>query len=242
MDEDEESNNGERRLKNLVEDAEDDSQGSTGRGHSASDTTAFAIHLDSIEFRPAGSAPDAHDIYWSETQEEEDGPDVRPILRTEDEEEEGGADADDEKEVDESIQLDPWGRSLQGVPTQGSAANAFIVGYEHHNDELDHNMKTRGRNKNKNKNQNGKNNNGNKKKLPQIHDVRPTKGTTIQSKQTFGANVHPSVHTGSDIRGVKFRLTDHSGSKSDWLAVPRAGNVLHEITVDGFDRYPGTRW
>lgn len=39
-----------------------------------------------------------------------------------------------------------------------------------------------------------------------------------------------------------YGVTDHSGSKSDWLTVPRVANGLHEITVDGFDRYPGTEW
>lgn len=45
---------------------------------------------------------------------------------------------------------------------------------------------------------------------------------------------------------MEFQLTDPQGISSDWLAIPQISssnkNSLYEITVDGFEKYAGTKW
>lgn len=94
----------------------------------------------------------------------------------------------------------------------------------------------------KKNNNNKKNNKNKKKKLPKIDRLTPSKGDTIQGKQTFSARIQPSQVTQSDISDVSFQLEDHNGASSGWLTVPRVSDGLYEITVDGFERYPGTQW
>jgi len=99
-------------------------------------------------------------------------------------------------------------------------------------------MTALGRKNNKKK----KNNNNRKKKLPKIDQLNPSEGKTIRGKQTFSARVQPSAITQAAISEVSFQLEDHTGASSGWLEMPQVSDTLFEITVDGFDKYPKTKW
>lgn len=82
-----------------------------------------------------------------------------------------------------------------------------------------------------------------KKFLPAISDLRPSRGTKVLSSQTFSARIRPSSATVANIREVSFRLVDPDGQSSDWLPVPSSGaEDLYEITIEGFEAYPSSKW
>ncbi|KAL7517206.1 hypothetical protein ACHAWX_002145 [Stephanocyclus meneghinianus] len=82
-----------------------------------------------------------------------------------------------------------------------------------------------------------------KKFLPAISDLRPSRGTKVLSSQTFSARIRPSSATVANIREVSFRLVDPGGQSSDWLPVPSSGaEDLYEITIEGFEAYPSSKW
>jgi hypothetical protein len=82
-----------------------------------------------------------------------------------------------------------------------------------------------------------------KKLLPKIDDMNPSRGDKIASTQTFSAKVSRSASTLAQIRDVTFRIVDPTGESSDWLPVPKGNEEdVYEITIEGFDAYPGSKW
>jgi hypothetical protein len=81
-----------------------------------------------------------------------------------------------------------------------------------------------------------------KKFLPKIEDMTPSRGDKIASSQTFSAKITPSSFTASTIVQVKFRLVDPTGKPSEWLPVPPSSDDRYEITIEGFDSFPSSKW
>jgi hypothetical protein len=105
---------------------------------------------------------------------------------------------------------------------------------------------TKDKKKNKEKAAKQKAKRNKKKKLPKIDNLLPKKGQVISQQVSFSATISPAIATKAKIDGVEFQLTDPQGISSDWLAIPQISssnkNSLYEITVDGFEKYAGTKW
>jgi len=99
------------------------------------------------------------------------------------------------------------------------------------------------RNARKNNNNNNNNNaRAKKKRLPRMNSIKPTRGALIKDKQTFSAKILPSQTTKSKIDTVYFTLTDGNGKESAALTMPKVSNNEFAISIDGFDKFSGTRW
>ena len=100
------------------------------------------------------------------------------------------------------------------------------------------------RNTRKNNNNNNNNNNARakKKRLPRMNNIKPTKGSLVRDKQTFSAKILPSQATKSKIDTVHFTLTDGNGKESAMLTMPKVSNNEFAISIDGFEKFSGTRW
>lgn len=81
-----------------------------------------------------------------------------------------------------------------------------------------------------------------KKRLPRMNNMKPERGALVRNKATFSAKVMPSSMTKSQIENVFFTLTDGNGKESAALTMPQVSNNEFAISIDGFEKFLGTRW
>ncbi|KAL7463661.1 hypothetical protein ACHAXS_004014 [Conticribra weissflogii] len=191
-----------------------------------------ASRMEDVE-QDADASEDVDEEFFDAISELEDQ--VEQVVGEDDQDSDDVEDAGTESDMETTRSLEGRDKTFTIVPRGNKNKN---------------NNKNNNKNKNKNKNNNNNNKNKDKKdksnntKRPvRIKSLTPDKGSTIQSQQTFSAKV--KAPNNSQVRTVQFQLTDPSGDKSNWLNVPRANNGggdTFSITVDGFQKYRGTRW
>ena len=99
----------------------------------------------------------------------------------------------------------------------------------------------------KNKDKSGQKNDNKKKKQkgrkrPQITSVSPSADAGIRDSQDFTIVAEPSSITDAPITNVLFQITDHKGTSSSWIEVPKIGNNKYQLSIDGFAKHQGTKW
>ena len=97
------------------------------------------------------------------------------------------------------------------------------------------------------KKKDNKQKNGNKKKQkglkrPRITKISPSEEEGIQDSQDFTIVAKSSTMTDAPIVNVLLQITDHKGTSSSWIEVPKIGNNRYQLTIDGFAKHKGTKW
>ncbi|KAL7543266.1 hypothetical protein ACHAXR_012574 [Thalassiosira sp. AJA248-18] len=218
---------------------------------SGGDVTAIHIHLDEIDFfhmndvdgngaRSLGEDDQEEEYFDSSRQVEEEKRSLQEGLFHHHQKD---SEPSPSNEVTDPPPPPLMQQAFDPPPPTSPPPRMQILG---RNNKKKNKKKNKNKNKNKDNNNNGgkqgSNNNNKNRKLPKIDRLTPTQGDSITNKQTFSARILPSVVTQSPVDTVSFQLTDHEGKSSNWMSVPKVGNMIYEVTVDGFKKYPNTEW
>ena len=236
-----------RRLDNIGNNQKEEEESDESREEEG--VKKLILNLNYIHFQQSKSSSDnndhaaadddGHDEQEDDEYDGEEEGDDEDLEGDEDFEEDLEGDEDDEENFhdaqqeqdEETITITTnTKRFLQGLPQDNHPSSTT------NNNNNNMTTKAKSKNKNKNKNKNRKN--------VKIKSLTPDKGSIISSQQTFTAKIKTFNTNKSRVESVQFQLTDPTGSSSDWLNVPPKNekNDLFQITVDGFQKYKGTRW